>query len=271
MKFAICNETYGDTGFAEVCTDVAACGYQGIEVALGAIAEDPRNLTEADARGLGELAHSRGLEVVGLHWLLAAPGGMHLTTADAVTRTRTVDYLQHLARLCAAMGGRVLVLGSPKQRHVLVGECYSDAFCRATEGLRQVAETAGELGLVLALEPLAPSYTNFLTSAQEARKLIEAIDHPACRLHLDVHAMCAETDPIPELIARHADLLAHFHANAPDLHGPGSGGLDYAPIAEALRNAEYAGYVSVEVFDYTPDGPSIARQSLDYLRRVFAC
>lgn len=269
MKFAICNETYRDTSFEVVCADVAGCGYEGIEVALNAIAPDPRTLTVEDAARLGEVAGSHGLEVVGLHWLLAAPGGMHLTTSDDTIRTRTTRYLQHLAKLCAAMGGKILVLGSPKQREVLPGETYDEAFARATVACRTVAETAGELGLTLALEPLAPSLTNFLTTAAETKALIDAVAHPACRLHLDVYAMGSESATIPEIIEEHGDLLAHFHANAPDMRGPGSGGLDYVPIVAALKNAGYGGYVSVEVFDYRPDGGTIARESIEYLRRVF--
>ena len=269
MKFAICNETYRGVDFEEVCADVAACGFDAIEVALNEIAKDPRTLTEQDAERLGAVAHRQGLQVVGLHWLLAAPGGMHLTTDDEIVWSRTVRYLQHLARLCAKMGGQVLVLGSPKQREVLPGQTYDQALDRAVAACRAVAETAGELGLTLALEPLSPALTNFMNSAAEARRVIEAVAHPACRLHLDVFAMGSEDEPIPAIIREHGDLLAHFHANAPDMRGPGSGGLHYHPIVQALRDVDYQGYVSVEVFDYRPDGPSIARESIPYLRRVF--
>jgi sugar phosphate isomerase/epimerase len=270
MRLAICNETYQDLAFAEVCADVAACGYDGIEVALSAITPDPRRLQAADARALGAMAADAGLSVVGLHWLLAAPGGMHLTTADAGVRHRTVQYLSHLARLCAAMGGSVMVLGSPKQREVLPGDTRDAAFARAVAACRSVAGVAGDLGVTLAIEPLGPAYTNFLTTAAQARDLIQAVDHPACRLHLDVFAMTTEALPIPEIIAAHADHLAHFHANSPDQRGPGSGGFDFGPIAAALRAADYQGFVSVEVFDYAPGGPAIARDSIECLRRAFA-
>ena len=269
MKFAICNETYRGIRFEEVCADVAACGFDGIEIALNEIAKDPRTLTETDAERLGGMARDCGLEVVGLHWLLAAPGGMHLTTRDETVWSRTVRYLQHQARLCARMGGKVLVLGSPQQRQVLPGQAHQDAFNRAVDACGLVAETAGELGLTLALEPLSPDLTNFMNTAAEARRVIQAVGHPACRLHLDVFAMGSEPEPIPVVIRQNADLLAHFHANAPDRRGPGSGGLDYHPIVQALRDIDYRGYVSVEVFDYSPDGASIARESLAYLRQVF--
>ena len=57
-----------------------------------------------------------GLEVVGLHWLLAKTTGFHLTTPDAQFRRQTAEYFGELARFCADLGGKVLVLGSPQQR-----------------------------------------------------------------------------------------------------------------------------------------------------------
>ncbi|MEM0896157.1 MAG: sugar phosphate isomerase/epimerase family protein [Verrucomicrobiota bacterium] len=269
MKFAICNETYQGWSFERTCEHVALTGYDGIEIAPFTLKEDPRALTEEEATVFSKTAAKAGLEVVGLHWLLVRPAWLHLTTPDELLRGDTVAFGQHLARICAAMGGKIMVWGSPKQRNLDPDWDYQEAAARAAETLRKIAETAGELGVTIAMEPLARKETNFLTTAAETVKLIEQVDHSACRLHLDVKAMSDEDTPIPEIIEASKDYTVHFHANDPNLRGPGFGDVDHTPIAAALRDTEYNGFVSVEVFDYTPDAETIAKESLAYLRRTY--
>ncbi|MDP6539568.1 MAG: TIM barrel protein [Planctomycetota bacterium] len=270
MKLAVCNELFATGDLAQACEAAVRAGFAGLEIAPYTLADDPRSLTEQDARRLGDQVRDAGLSVVGLHWLLARPEGMHLSCADEGVRERTKEFLRHLARLCAAMGGDLLVLGSPRQRDVQPGERPADAFARAVEVCRGVCETAGPLGVRLAIEPLAPAVTNFLTSAAEVARLIEAVDHPACRLHLDAGAMAAEAQPAERIVADHAHLLAHVHANDPGGGGPGSGELDLGPMVRALREAGYDGWLSVEIFDSPASPERAAGESAATLERLLA-
>jgi sugar phosphate isomerase/epimerase len=269
MKFAICNETYQGWSLEDTCRQVAETGYDGLEIAPFTLNEDPRDISEKDAEKVGKLVREHGLEVVGLHWLFVKPAWLHLTTDDPLLRKDTLAFGQHLARICSAMEGSVMVWGSPKQRDLQDGWEYEDASARAAEILRGIAEIAHEGGVTIAMEPLGRAETNFLNTAEETIRLIRQVDHPAIRLHLDVKAMSDEEKDIPSIIRESQSELAHFHANDPNLRGPGFGEVEFAPIAETLQEVGYDGFVSVEVFDYSPDPETIARESLSYLKKKF--
>ncbi len=267
MKFAICNETFQDWPLEKAFDFAADCGYTGVELAPFTLAENARQITAEKRAEVRSLADRAGLEVVGLHWLLAKTEGLHLTSPETEVRRKTADYLMELARLCADLGGRLMVFGSPKQRCLLPGVTHASAMDYAAEVFQQILPVLGQTEVVLALEPLGPEETDFLQTAAETAGLIERIGSPHIRLHLDCKSMSTESIPIPELIARYGALLAHFHANDPNRQGPGFGRLDFLPILEALGKIDYRGWVSVEVFDYTPGIERLARDSISYLQQ----
>ena len=123
--------------------------------------------------------------------------------------------------------------------------------------------------MTLAVEPLSPVETSFLSSCAEARRFIAAVNRPACRLHLDIKAMAHEPAGPVATIYEHRWEVAHFHANDVNLRGPGQGPTDLQSVADALIDIGYAGWVSVEPFDYHPTPEDCARISLENLRQVF--
>src|SRR6516225_4515030 len=121
MRFAICNETFQDWPLDRACAFAAECGYQGIEIAPFTLAARAGDITQQQRTEVCRIASAAGLEVIGLHWLLAKTEGFHLTSPDRTVRQRTADYLIELVRLCGDLGGRVMVLGSPQQRNLADG------------------------------------------------------------------------------------------------------------------------------------------------------
>jgi sugar phosphate isomerase/epimerase len=133
--------------------------------------------------------------------------------------------------------------------------------------LRQATAAFDDCGVTLAIEPLGPQEGDFLLTAAAGKQLVQMVDSPRVRLHLDVKAMSSEPTPIPQIIRENADQLVHFHANDANKRGPGMGEIDFVPILQALSDISYSGWISVEVFDYTPGVESLARDSIEYLRR----
>lgn len=266
MKYAICNETFEGWDHARVCGRVAELGYTGLEVAPFTLAPRITDVTGARRSELRKQAESAGVRIIGLHWLLAKTEGYHLTSPDAATRKRTGEYLAELSHAAADMGGDVLVLGSPFQRNLPEGMSREQGAANAVDTLRHCLPALERDRVYLCLEPLTPAETNFMTSAVEAVALAREIAHPYVKLHLDVKAMSAESAPTPDVIRANREYLHHFHANDPNKRGPGFGATDFKPIFRALKDVNYTGWVSVEVFDYSPDPDTIARESIRYMR-----
>jgi sugar phosphate isomerase/epimerase len=269
MKFAICNEIFQDWKLHDVFAYAARLGYDGVELAPFTLAGSIRDLLNGDRQGIREAARRQGIEVAGIHWVLARAEGLHVNHPERDIRDRTAAYLCDLVDFCADVGGQRMIVGSPKQRTVLPGVSARQARDWAVETFRDAVKRGEQREVTICIEPLGPAETNFINTAQEAIALVAQQSSPCFKIILDVKAMCTESKPIPQIIRESWPHFAYFHANDRNLKGPGFGDVDFKPIAAALKEVGYDGFVSVEVFNFEEGAETIAERSLEYLRHVF--
>lgn len=270
MRYAICNETFEGWDHPRVCRFVADVGYQGLEIAPFTLAKRVTDIPAERRRELRRQAEECGLKIIGLHWMLAKTEGLQLTAPDETTRQRTADYLVELARFCQDLGGELMVFGSPAQRRIPTAATHAQATDFAIDTFQRALPGIVAAGVKLCLEPLSPPEADFINTCREALTILDRIGHPNFCLHLDVKAMATDEAPAIELIRRHIARTGHFHANDVNRRGPGFGDTDFVPIFRALKDVQYDGWVSVEVFDYSPDPETIARESIRYMRECEA-
>jgi sugar phosphate isomerase/epimerase len=269
MKFGICNEIFQDWKIEDAAEFAAKAGYDALEIAPFTIAPYVTDILPAARERVRQAAARAGIAISGIHWVLARTEGLHLTHPDAAIRERTSNYLCDLVDFCADLGGHVLVLGSPKQRSVIEGTSPRQAWERATAAVRASVARASDRGLTICLEPLSPSETNFINTAAEAIRFVQQFQSPSFRIILDVKAMSSESKPVAQIIRDSWPHFAYFHANDKNLKGPGFGEIDFKPIAAALKEVGYDGYLSVEVFNFEEGPEVIAARSIDYLKKMF--
>ena len=271
MRYAICNETFGDWPHDRVCKTAAELGYTGLEVAPFMISPRVTDVPLARRHELRKQAEAARIPILGLHWLLAKTEGFHVNSADLETRKRTAAFTSgEQARFCRDLGRSPDGLRFPSPTPHPGG-----VHARPGDGVRDrhlaclAADALADAGVMLLLEPLSPPDADFLMTAAEACAMLKTLAHPSFALHLDVKAMTTETTPRPELIRRHARAemkLALPRQRRQPLRGPGFGDVDFVPIFQPAADVKYAGWVSVEVFDYTPDPVTIAKDSIRYMR-----
>lgn len=272
MKIHLCNEVLRHLSFAEQCATAAALGYDGLEIAPFTLDETtPHRLPPARIAEARRLAADAGMDIVGLHWLLVAPPGLSITSADPEVLAATEDVLRRLIDLCAALGGRVLVHGSPKQRALPAGEDRTVVCGRVADLFARLAEAAGAAGVTYCLEPLARAETDFINTVADAARLVDAVGHPAFRTMIDTSAAGqSEVEPVCLLARRWiaSGHVAHIQLNDRNRRGPGEGNDRFGPLLRALHESGYGGGLSIEPFRYEPDPMACAARSIGYVRGV---
>jgi D-psicose/D-tagatose/L-ribulose 3-epimerase len=264
VKLSLCNEVIRELPFDRQCALAAALGYGGLEVAPFTFGDDAWRMPAAKRAEVRRACSEAGIEVSGLHWLLAAPAGLSITSADRAMWQKSVDVLRASVDLCAELGGAYLVHGSPAQRRVADP---SDAK-RAEEAWRLAAEAAQKAGVVYCLEPLARPDCNFINTLAEAGEIVGRIGNPAFKTMVDtLAASLMEPEPVADAIRRWmpTGLVAHVQFNDRNKRGPGQGEDKFAPVVRALRETGYGGWIAMEPFVYEPDGATCAARMIGYV------
>jgi sugar phosphate isomerase/epimerase len=269
MKIALCNEVLQPMPFAQQCAWAAAVGYAGLELAPFTLSDEPHRMIPQERAAIRRAATDAGVAITGLHWLLLAPKGLSITSSDDAVRARTVEVMRRLVELCADLGGRVLVHGSPGQRAIAAGETRETAIARARDAFARVAEDAQHAGVVYCIEPLATTETPVINTIAEAAVIVDAVGSPGLRTMIDCSAAARmEPEPLAAVMDRWLPTgrIAHVQVNDPNRRGPGEGEVAFAPVLAALKRNGYNGVVAVEPFKYVPDGQACAARALGYLK-----
>src|SRR5918995_5393893 len=233
---------------AELAPRVKAMGFDLFELGL-------ENPGDWDPQRMAEVFAANDLSAA----VCAAMGpGRGLTDPDAVDSTR--DYLRACIDAVAALGGNVVAgpiytpVGKTWQMDAAERAATID---RLVEGLRPLADYAGERGVRLGIEPLNRFETSFLNTAAQTMEVVDRVDSPAVGVLLDTFPMNIEEKDQAAAIRLIGDKLAHFHACGNDRGAPGTDHIAWREIAAALHETGYDGAMVIESF--TPDNQTIAR------------
>lgn len=271
FRHSICNEVYDGWSITNMCRSIKGFGYDGIEIAHFTLAPDPLAIPPERRREYRDIIRDEGLYFVGLHWLMVAPPGLHVTTPDEALRAKSWAHIDHLIDLCGDLAGDrddcgVMVFGSPKQRSTTGGSTREEATRRFAEGLAGVADHAAARKVTILAEALPSDQCDVLLSLEEAVALVNEINHPAIQTMYDSHNAVEETEPHEVLVDRYFDYIRHVHVNEMDGKHPGEGDHDFKPVLQTLARRNYQGWISAEVFDFSKGAETIAEESINYLK-----
>ena len=238
---------------------LAKHGYWGIEPDI----VDPRTI---DAALLRKIVGDHGLQISAF-----ATGrgykcdGLSLCHPDKKTRHAAVDRIRRHVDLACEL-----------KTHVIIGlirgvradnDPEADCLARLAESLSACGAHAAESGCSIFYEAINRKETNITNTADQAAKLLGMCDQTSLRLLLDTYHMDIEGTLLPETLRKHATLLAHFHLADRNRQVPGTAGIDFAVIVNALVDLGYQGALTVEV-PLKPDMPTCLAQIKENLAKL---
>lgn len=275
FRYSICNEVFEKRDFRESCKLAKSMGYTGLEIAPFTLGDDVADISAARRKELRAIITGEGLTLSGMHWLLVTPKWLHITTPDDALRKKSWDYFRQIIDFCGDLrkGSEpptAMVLGSPKQRGTKDGSSIGDAKKRLAAGLADVAPHAASRKCVIAMEALDHSQTDVVNTIAESAEIVKQVNNPGLATMFDFHNTPDEKDSPEVLVRRYFPMIRHVHINEMDGRWPGTGKSDYLPLFKTLKELNYRGWVSLEVFDFKLGAERIGSEAMTYMKSVEA-
>jgi len=170
---------------------------------------------------------------------------------DRSTRARALQHLKNLIDASAEAGAKILCGPMYSPVGYLPGRRRTaDEWKWAVETFQALGDTLAANRLTLAIEPLNRFETYFLNTAADAALLCDQVAHPNIGILFDTfHANIEEKD-IADGIRAAGRHLRHMHTCENDRGIPGSGHVEWAGVFQALRDAGYDGWLTIESFGF---------------------
>lgn len=251
VDVTFCNEMFAAEGMSlsDQARTAAELGAMGLELAPATLSDAPHLLEPARIGAIRREIEAEGLRVTGLHWLLS--GYPELSITDPVRTQATQEVLVGLIHLCAALGGDVLVHGSPGQRAPTPGDDGAQIETRLAAFFAPIARAAEAAGVTYCIEPLSRAETPVLNTVAQAARLVARIGSPSFVTMIDTSAAGQTEDrPVADLIRYWAPTgrIGHIHLNDTNRGAPGTGEDPFDDILTALRAAGWSRPVGIEPF-----------------------
>jgi D-psicose/D-tagatose/L-ribulose 3-epimerase len=168
---------------------------------------------------------------------------------DSAVRRQAVERLKWAIEMTAVLGGDIVAGPYHSPLAVFSGAGPTeDEKKRTADVLHQAADEAGKTGITLAIEYLNRFECYFLTTAADARALVQRVNHPHFRTMYDTFHAHIEEKSVTKAISSLGDSMAHVHISENDRGTPGTGLVHWEETFQALRKANYDRWLVIEAF-----------------------
>jgi sugar phosphate isomerase/epimerase len=192
--------------------------------------------------------------------------GWTLTHSDASIRSKSLEFIAEMMEFGASFNAPAII-GS-MQGSFTPGIEEKQTMDWLSSGLKQLNEIAGNLGTKLIYEPLNRYETNLINTLGKAANYLDEHELTNTRLLADLFHMNIEETNLSDCISEHISHIGHVHFADSNRNPAGYGHTNFEPIASALKNGGYSGFLSAEAFPW-PDPDLAAEQTIRTFNKYF--
>ena len=230
----------------ELLSELIEHGLSCIEVAPLRTFGNPIVAAENDVIAKTDWYRDRGVVIGSFQALLFGALDVALFE-DSDARARMQEWLIGVGRVAGWCGAGPMVFGSPKNR--LKGELsHAKAMEIAVPFFREVGDACAGFGSCLVMEANPEAYgADFCTRLDQAAELVEAVNSPGFRLHVDAGGLALSGEDFAPVVRQSVHLIAHVHASQPNLGDWSEPHAVNQILADVLQEIGYDRTVAIEM------------------------
>ena len=267
MKLSVSNIAWDNDRLKEHLLLLNSLGCEGVDIAPSCIWKEPIDASDRDIRAFKKLISKYNLIIPAFHAFLFTKPDLYLF-GDKVVRNDTILYLKKLIELAGKLSVKVMVYGSPRSRR-RGDKPYEKCYFILVDTFRKLARDASLYDICICIEPLGPSESDFIQSADEGYQLVKDVGNPHFGLHLDSYAMFDAREDFSKTFQKYAFVLKHFHVRDKGCSPPGYTGIDHSVIGKSLSQSSYDGFISIEMKRGFGNSKEAIKNSVAYVRKNY--
>ena len=176
---------------------------------------------------------------------LFIPGELKLV-GPTVDEAAILAYTEIVLQRCQAANVKMITWGSGGARRLPDGFEKSNAKKQFVDIAQKVSIQAKKYNIVLALENLNSTETNFINTLEEAYEIVQKVNQPNFRLCADIYHMLKENEK-PQIVEKASKYIVHCElAEKENRTPPGTKGDDFSEYLKALKKIKYKGKIILE-------------------------
>ncbi len=269
MRFGYSTNAFTRFSLFESVEKIADLGFQGIEIMADRPHLYPADFDDENLARLKSGISQRGLRVTNLNsFTLFAVGNTYLPSwiePSPERRRIRIDHTRRSLIIAAFLGCKNISVppGGP-----LDGISRKEATSLFYAGLEAVIPLAEEMHVKILIEP-EPNL--FLENSREFKEFMKEIRSAGVGLNFDIgHFYCVNEDPgrvfrelYPWIGHVHMEDIASSRAHAHLI--PGQGAIDFPAFFAAMKDTDYAGDITLELYPYIDKPEEAGRESLAFI------